>query len=312
MRTVVFINPHSRRAAHSLETVQEFFAKHKKFEVVDFIITEDLGRFDTYITRLKQHKNIACVIVGSGDGTIMSVLNALKNRQNLTFGFLPLGTTNVFAHNLGLSVNLKKSLETLAAHEVRGVNLGSVNDVLFMNFADIGLTAQVAKHMSNRAKRRLGTFAYYWWGLKTLVHSKPFRCYLQIGKQRITLDIYNLSIVNGNHYGPVSALKEESVYNNTLSVVYSTDPRRFGFLRDANSFFVGRQYKRPSVAILSTARLTIKTDHPKDVQADGEIITRTPAEVKIVKDAIRVLVPRQAKHDKQRSKAARRKHRTAK
>jgi len=291
MRTVVFLNPHSRRAANSLAAVQEFFAGHKKFDVVDFIVAKDLKHFDTYIARLRRHKNIDCVIVGSGDGTIVAVLNALKNRKNLVYGFLPLGTTNVFARNLGLPLGFKKSLQVVASQHSRGINLGSVNGVLFVNTADIGLTVQVVKRLHNRLKRYLGPLAYYLVSFRVLVHAKPIRCELQIGKEVTNIQTYNLAAFNGRYYGTVVANKDGSVYNDTFTVLYGTDVSRFGFFRDVHSFALGRQYKSRSVRMISAPQLTLRTEQPQDIQADGEVVSTTPAEIKIVKDAIRVLVP---------------------
>lgn len=274
--------------------IQKFFATHKQFAVVDTIIVEDLNKFDDATKRLCSHRNLDYVMVGGGDGTVASVLNALKDRQKIIYGFLPLGTTNLFAYNLGLPErSVKKCLEILADQHVRSIHLGSINGVRFLNFADIGIVTTVAQRISSRAKRLWGPLAYYAMGLRTLPSHPPFNCQLTIDGQTQNLRTYNLGVVNGNYYGALHrpSLQNSSVYNDMLTVVYSADLSRVGFLGDATSFLVGSQERRRHLSMIATPNLTIQTEYPQNIQADGEIIGTTPADVKIIKDAIRVLVP---------------------
>jgi diacylglycerol kinase (ATP) len=291
MRTVVFINTHSRRASRSISVVRKFFAKQRHFDVIEFIIVEDLRKFDQCIKQLKAHKNIDCVVIGGGDGTLMAVFNALKQRKELVYGLLPLGTSNVFARNIGLPINLHKALEIIAQNHVRHANLGSVNGVLFTSAADIGLSVEVVKQINNRVKRHLGPLAYYLIALKILHRFKPFEAELLIDNTQKAIRSYDLAVITGRYFGPVTITKQGSVFNDRFTILYGTNPSRFGFVKDVNSFALGRQHKRPHVFMLSAKQVTIKTKHAEDVQADGEIVSKTPAKLKIVKNAIRVLAP---------------------
>jgi YegS/Rv2252/BmrU family lipid kinase len=262
---------------------------------VDFIVVEDLKNFGDSLDRLKSHKNIRCVIVGGGDGSVMTVLNTLKGSKDLTYGFLPLGTTNVFARNLGLPLNIKKSLHVVANHHARPINLGSVNGTLFLSTADVGLSTEVVKELNNRTKRILGPMSYYLFGLLLLQRYQPLTCDLHIGKDRFTVQTYDLAIVNGRYYGPMVTARNESVFNDSLTIFYGHKQSRFDFVHGANKLAIGRQDKRSNVFSISTQRFTLRTKEPQDIQADGEIVSKTPAEIKIVKDAIRVLVPPSSK-----------------
>src|SRR5262249_43923270 len=125
MRTIVFINSHSRQAAQNLKLVKSFFAKpDSSFDIQEFIIIEDLARFKHAIKKLQSAKHVECVIIGSGDGTIVSVLNALKGRSDIVYGFVPLGTTNAFARGLGIPIDIKRSLKVLDAKNIRHASLG--------------------------------------------------------------------------------------------------------------------------------------------------------------------------------------------
>lgn len=291
MRTVVFINTHSRRATRHISVVRKFFGTHSDFDVIDFIIVQDLQKFDKEIERLKAHKNIDYVIVGGGDGTLMAVFNALKQRSHLTFGLLPLGTSNVFVRNIGVPINLNKALQVIAKQHARQANLGSVNGVLFTSAADIGLSVQVVKEINNRVKRHLGPIAYYLVALKILRRFKPLEVEVLVDEKPMKIRTYDLAVITGRYFGPVTITKDGTVYDDRFTLLYGTDPNRFGFVKDVNSFALGRQHKRPNVFMLSAKQVTIKTKKPEDVQADGEIVSKTPAELKIIKHAIRVFAP---------------------
>src|SRR5687767_7892901 len=114
MRTVVFINAHSRQASQHMRAVRKFFARGESpFELLDFIVVEELRDFKKYVERLRAHKNAECIVFGSGDGTIVSLLNELKHRQKLVYGFLPLGTSNTFVRSLDIPLDCKKALKVL-------------------------------------------------------------------------------------------------------------------------------------------------------------------------------------------------------
>lgn len=292
MRTVVFINSHSRQAAQHTETIRKFFDKNKRiFDVIDFIVIEELDDFDECLKRLKAHKDMKCVIVGSGDGTIVAVLNALKNRKNLVYGFLPLGTTNAFARSLAMPMALKKSFAVLKDNHVKPVCLGSVNGVLFANAAGVGLDAKTVTDMDTRLKRYLRSAAYNLSAMLLLRNHKPMECELHLGDEVLKFTTHQVVAVNGDHYGPVPISKTASVYDPNLTVIYNTSLGYWGFVRDVYSFVFGRQHKRRNVSVHTADRILVKTRPVRPVQADGEIVGKTPAEIKVIENAIRVIVP---------------------
>ena len=138
MRTVLFINAHSRQARKRADDVIENLKDIKKFNIIDVIVVEHLEQIDDYLARLAKIKRLQCVIVGSGDGTIVAVLNALKNRKKIVFGFLPLGTSNTFVRSIGLPLNADDALDVIRKQKIRPASLGSVNDIIFANIAGVG------------------------------------------------------------------------------------------------------------------------------------------------------------------------------
>jgi diacylglycerol kinase (ATP) len=294
MRTIVFINGHSRQAAQHMKLVKRFFAKpDNPFEVVEFIIIDNLNKFGDALKKLQTAKNIGCVIIGSGDGTIVAVLNALKGRKSMLYGFIPLGTTNGFVRSLGIPVSVRRSLTVLSKQHERRASLGKINDTLFANFADLGIPVQVVDNLTDKVKRYLGSFAYAVSGMRELARHEPFWCKVETDNQTISFQTHHLLIANGRHRGLAVVDSVTSAYDDSLTIAYSTNLNRLEYLKDALGFVTGRTNKREGVHFIYAKKVVITTKPKQPIQADGEIIANTPAHVQVIKDAIRVLAPPQ-------------------
>ncbi len=289
MRTVVFINAHSRQAKSHLRAVRKFFnSPRSPFKIVDFIIVEDLNKFDEYIDQLTALKNLECVIVGSGDGTIVAVLNALKDRKDLRYGFLPLGTSNVFVRSLGLPIDIKKSFALLSAGKTAPVCLGSINGKLFANSAGTGVPSRVVANLTNKTKRYLGPLAYIVSGIREFIRHDAFECSIDTGTETITFHTHHLLIANGKYHGLVPVGHGASVFNDKLVVIaFGTTKNRWQYARTIATFGLSKRKHRDTF-VMPLERMVLRTDPVREIEADGEPIGLAPAEVKIIKNAITV------------------------
>lgn len=290
MRTIVFINSHSRQATQNLKLVKRFFAKpNSPFDVVDFIVIEKLSSFADALDQLQAAKNIECVVVGSGDGTIVTVLNALKSRKKLVYGFIPLGTSNNYARSLGIPADVRRSLRTLAKLYTRPVSLGTVNGAVFANNVGIGLPVKVVDNLTNKTKRYLGSLAYFVSALRELVRHEAVWCELEIDGKLQEFYTHQLSVLSGGYKGTALPVHNAtSVFSDELTLVYSTTKERVEYFKDVLGFLYGRS-KRETLCVIPITHAKLRTRPVMTIQADGEIISKTPATVSVTKDAIRVL-----------------------
>ncbi len=288
MRTVLFINAHSRRAHRHLDRIPHDFEKAAGFEVLKTIIVDELGSLDQKLKELKAVPELECVIVGSGDGTIVSVLNALKGRH-ITYGFLPLGTSNTFVRSLELPSNYLSAKRIILKQTAKPVPLGSVNGVLFANIAGAGVPVDVTENTTNQTKRWLGPLAYVWMGLRALRFHTALECHIQTDSLDEHFYTHYLLIANGPYHGNLPLKKDMKIFDNQLLLIaIGTTESRLHFANGIVRLFFRTHEKDPKVRMIpfEQARLTITP--PRSIEADGEIIAKTPAEVRIVKNAIRV------------------------
>jgi len=85
---------------------------------------------------LKEHADV--IVAAGGDGTVSAVAAELAGKDT-PLGVLPLGTLNHFARDTGIPTDLPKAVDTIAGGRVARVDMGRVNDHLFINNSSIGV-----------------------------------------------------------------------------------------------------------------------------------------------------------------------------
>jgi len=112
---------------------------------------------------------VACY---SGDGTLNEVATGLIGR-NLPIAFLPGGTANVMAHELGLPRNPVRAALALLRGRPRPVRPGVVGGRYFLLMAGLGFDATAVSLVSPRMKAWAGRGAYVWAGARALCETSP-------------------------------------------------------------------------------------------------------------------------------------------
>ena len=97
----------------------------------------ELGRTAARAARIARLRHTAVVAVG-GDGTLNAVAQA-AHAEGCAMGVLPQGTFNYFARTHGIATDLGPALQALLAAEPVAVQLGQVNERVFLVNASLGL-----------------------------------------------------------------------------------------------------------------------------------------------------------------------------
>lgn len=78
------------------------------------------------------------VVVGGGDGTLAAAAQQLAG-TDVEMAVLPLGTRNHLARDLGISMNLVEAAALAVRGQAAAIDVGEVNEQVFVNNASIGL-----------------------------------------------------------------------------------------------------------------------------------------------------------------------------
>jgi diacylglycerol kinase (ATP) len=108
--------------------------------------------------------------VAGGDGTINEAVQGLVEANGLdevTFGVIPAGTANLLATNIGIH-DIEHGFEVLESGEQRQIDLGIVDDKLFVTSCIAGLPADASMATSGELKERFGSFGFVITGMQEI------------------------------------------------------------------------------------------------------------------------------------------------
>jgi len=234
---------------------------------------------------------IDAVIVGGGDGTLNAAAPGVM-QTGLPLGILPLGTANDFARTLGIPATLEQAVQIITDGQLRAVDLGEVNQHLFLNVSSIGFSAELARNLTAESKKRWGVGGYALAALRLLRQSRPFRAPLIQEEPRTPIRTVQVSVGNGRFYGGGMTVEARAAPDDGLLDVYSLEVRHSWQLIALLPFLRrGTQGRWRNVRTFSTTALTIETRRPHYINADGEIIGQTPAHFRLIAGAIQVYAP---------------------
>lgn len=124
------------------------------------------------------------IVVSGGDGTLHEIVNAvMKLGIDSKIGYLPSGSTNDYAKNLGITQ--RNSVENLFNPKIRELDLGLFNGEYFTYVAAFGLCTDIPYSTPQSLKNSMGYLAYLLEGAKELTDMKPIRIKCKTDKELI-------------------------------------------------------------------------------------------------------------------------------
>lgn len=261
----------------------------------------ELGvRFHTEVTRDLEHaRELASAaaragevtVTLSGDGLIGSIAGVLRDSPGAVLGILPGGRGNDTARVLGIPHAIDAACAVVARGRERYLDVGDVEGRSFIGIASLGFDSD-ANRIANAAPSRLGRLVYAYGALRALAAWKPARFDLRLDGEPLSCVGYSVAACNSGCYGggirlaPAAALDD-----GLLDVVLIASHSKRSFLATLPRAFRGTHVRHPAVRVLRARELQVDADRPFAVYADGDPIGATPATVRVVPRALRVLVP---------------------
>jgi diacylglycerol kinase (ATP) len=147
-------------------------------------------------------KNVDCVFVAGGDGTVTDVAQTLKGKE-LPIGIIPCGTANVIAKELGISTNPEDALKAYFQNGsfIKPVDTGTINGKPFLLNVNIGIPAQIIKDTPRQSKDALGVLAYLISGLGHIINPEDLEFQMNLDGVRVREKGIALTIANTANVG---------------------------------------------------------------------------------------------------------------
>ena len=235
------------------------------------------------------------VVVGGGDGTISSVVDMLAHRE-VPLGLLPLGTANDFARTLHVPTDLDRACETIANGKIVDIDLGLAGDNYYANRASVGIGAAVAREMSPRLKRWVGSLAYPVATAKAVVRHRPFSARLTFPdgdhEPQEYPSLLQISVANGRYFGGGQlAAYDSGIDDSTLDVSIIRHGNYRELITVARNLKSGHLLHTDQADHFRTRRVYVETDPELPINIDGELAAHTPRDLSVARNALHVVVP---------------------
>ena len=234
------------------------------------------------------HWIIAC----GGDGTVHEVVNAIAQKPDVVLGVLPCGKGNDFAEALKIPTKPVEAIEVLLEGAIRQVDLGKIGDHYFDTIVTCGYDAEVSRRVTEEGAPFSGTASYVYTAITTLFsyQSPTARLAGDFGSYEGKILLTATGITSS--YGGGMKIVPEAIIDDGLFDVCIIEPvPRRTVLRLLFTLFWGGHAGHPAVRMCRTKSLTIETDPPILLYADGERICYTPATIEIVERGLTVIAP---------------------
>ncbi len=236
-------------------------------------------------------KTVDLVVLGGGDGTLSSAAPALIE-TGLPLGILPLGTANDLARTLGIPLDIAGAAQVIVDGKLRRIDLGEVNGKPFFNVASMGLSVGMTRELTHDVKQRWGRLGYAVATFRALWHMRPFSAAIRSGDEVHKVRTLQISIGNGRYYGGGMAVEEGAEIDDGLLNLYSMEFAHLWKLALVYpAFRKGRHGMWKEVRTMRCSEVEVRTGHPKKINTDGEISTETPAQFRVLRQAVSVFAP---------------------
>lgn len=251
---------------------------------------------------MEKHTNngqIANVILLGGDGTLNEALQGVTDFARINIGYIPTGSSNDFARDLGLSRNpadiLDQILENTQKQNIRLLDLGVLHykkdDEMHRRFfavsCGIGFDAAVCqealastfKNILN--KLHLGKLTYVTIALKQLIKAKAISCDFTLRNGEHTENIhlkrflFIASMIHQYEGGGFKFCPDADSGDGILDLCVAGQISKPKILVALPTAFSGKHYRFKNIDRYAAESVEIHTSAPLWVHTDGEVPAMT-------------------------------------
>ncbi|MFZ6030166.1 MAG: diacylglycerol/lipid kinase family protein [Chloroflexota bacterium] len=236
-------------------------------------------------------------LAAGGDGTIVAVASGLAHTDIPTV-IVPTGTVNALAKFFNIPLALDQAARWwLSAQRVKLVDAMKVKDRLYVLSVSVGISAQVLSDVKRREKRRYGFLIYPMRALQRMIGLSKYDFRFVIDDRPYRCHASELMVANSDitQFKPLRLSPDIRMDDGKLALCYVRVNSIFDYFRIFTAMLGGKPTEMQEVTCLDVFRkVSIYTDYPIPVQADGDLIGKTPVSVHLIPGGVRFLVPEDA------------------
>ncbi|HPD99973.1 MAG TPA: diacylglycerol kinase family lipid kinase [Bacillota bacterium] len=275
-----------------LDYVMERFKPH--FHDI-FVYATEYPNHATDLSEIACKENYDMLVIVGGDGTFNECVNGLmKHETRPKIGYIPAGTCCDIGMSLGLSKNIKKSIDIILTGLPVKMDIVKTNDRYSCYVTASGAFIDISYVTDSKLKKKIGYFAYLVKALEEI---------FTIPKMKMTIhhndEVYKgvfslVMIINSKRVAGVNMIYKPSLDDGLVNVVLYKNIFPFNFYLYVLAF-IFPFWSTPLVTRFKTERMEIKTESKAKWNIDGEYGGQGNQIIEVANKAIEVIVPQKIK-----------------
>lgn len=287
MKHVFIVNPISGQGSYKtvVDLIHKVFKDTQDFEI---LYTRYVGHAKELAESITSPARVYAV---GGDGTAHEVLNGLD--PNVPLGIIPVGSGNDFVKMYLKKSDIEEILIRTIQGDIKKVDVGRANDILFLNCFNVGLDAEVNVMVNNIRKPWVPRSLIYAGAALTQI-SKGYSITLSYTIDGIELkqSIVLSSIMNGKWYGGGFKSAPEAILDDgylDICIVESIPRRQIFPLLPV--YQKGNHRDLDIVTMKKVKDVLIKAPEEFIYGCDGEIFKSKEVQVQVMPEYLSLIMP---------------------
>jgi YegS/Rv2252/BmrU family lipid kinase len=287
-RILVIVNPAAGKPRRAARRLRRAVAELERRGCA-LVIRLTAGPGDAERLAREAEPGFDLIVAAGGDGTVGEIANGLAG-SSLPLALLPLGTANVLAHEIGLPRRPERVAALIAEAQPRPIWPGRIGDRLFVAMAGVGFDAEVIAQVGVGLKRRFGKLAFAVAAVECLWRRRPSEIVVRAGGS--TFRAASVIITKGRFYaGRFRIAPGVRAADPLLQLALLRRGDRVAVLRALVALPCGYLHRLRDVSVLHAGEALLDSPEPSPIEADGEIIGRLPAAVRIADRPLLLVQP---------------------
>jgi diacylglycerol kinase family enzyme len=246
------------------------------------------------IVKFLTYKDYDVIAAAGGDGTISGVASLLIGSKQ-PLAVLPFGTLNHFAKDIGIPMDLDGAAAVIAAGKTAKIDIGIVNEEIFINNSSIGIYPKIVKLRESNKNKLNGKWIAMIDAFISVFSRFP------VSKVRIVTESKDTHVktpfvfIGNNEYGTdiFSLGTRTRLDKGFLNLYYPVSSGRLSMIRFFFHALLNTLDQQHDFNVQQVKEITIESRKKYiDVSIDGEIINMpSPLHYSIKPGALTVIVP---------------------
>jgi YegS/Rv2252/BmrU family lipid kinase len=244
------------------------------------------------------------LIAVGGDGTLNEVANGILQQTNcpsadVVLGMIPIGSGNDWSRMFNISDHYDKAINSIKNKKLFLQDVGKVSyfnnakkeERYFVNVAGIGFDAIVVKKTNDQKEKNKRGKLIYLYNIFTSLFSSGFsNATIIIDGKKINSEVFSMNVgickYNG---GGMMQLPEAIADDGLFDITVIKNISKFDVIKNVKNLYNGSFTKHPKVDTYRATKVTITTNPPVTLEADGESLGTSPFSFEIIPRCLTII-----------------------